>query len=176
MAEVRTARLRPGKAMFVTQILLTAVVLSGPALAYPGPLVFVAGTPVPRVVTSVAVTVLVVALAVARRTRLGGGYSPGGAASLGAVLLGVLLLVAAFLTWWGDNNDYIEVGRPSAASGCRAWVEESSFLFIGSGSSYSVGPWQPLAFPSGTWVVDDGYRPVRDGRYTPRPGVRMAVR
>ncbi len=151
--------------MFVTQILATIAVLSGPLLAYPGPLVIVAGHPVPRVVTSLAVAGLVIALAIARRTPMGGGYRPAVAASIGASLLGVALLIATFFTWWGSNNDYIEVGRPSVA-GCRAWVEESSFLFIGNGSSYSAGPWQPLAFPSGSWVVDDGYRPVSEGQYT----------
>jgi hypothetical protein len=151
--------------LFLIQILATIAVLSGPLLAYPGPLMVVAGQPVPRVVTSLAVVVLVIALAVARRTPMGGGYRPSGAASLVAALLGVALLIATFYTWWGSNNDYIEVGQPSVA-GCRAWVEESSFLVIGNGSSYSTGPWQPLAFPSGRWVVDDGYRPVRDGHYT----------
>jgi hypothetical protein len=151
--------------MVTTQVVATVAILSGPLLAYPGPLLFVAGQPVPRVVTSVAVALLVVALAIARRTRLGGGYRPDTPVNLGKALLGVALLVGTFFTWWGSNNDYIEVGPPSAA-GCRAWVEESSFLFIGTGSSYSAGPWQLVALPSGSWVVDDGYRPVREGQYT----------
>jgi hypothetical protein len=151
--------------MVAIQVIATVAILSGPLLAYPGPLVFVAGSPVPRVATWLGVAVLVVALAVARRTRLGGGYRPGTAASLVNALLGVVLFSATFLTWWGDNSEYLEVGPPSVA-GCRAWVEESAFLVIGNGASYSAGPWQPIAFPSGSWVVDDGYRPVRAGQYS----------
>lgn len=165
MAEARSVRWRLGKAMVATQVIVSLAVLAGPLLAYPGPLVFVAGHPVPRVVTSIGAVLLVVALAAARRTRLGGGYRPGVAVILGNALLGAALVVATLFAWWADSSEYIEVGPPSVA-GCRAWVEESAFLLIGNGASYSAGPWQLVALPSGSWVVDDGYRPVRAGQYT----------
>ncbi len=165
MAEAPTLPWRLGGAMLAAQVIATVAILTGPLLAYPGPLVFVAGHPVPRAFTSVAVLVFVVALAVARRTRLGGGYCPGVVASLGSALLGIALLIATFFTWWTDSSDYIEVGPPSVA-GCRAWVEESAFLLIGNGASYTAGPLQLIALPSNTWVVDDGYRPVRAGNYS----------
>jgi len=154
-----------GPALFVTQVTAMTAVLVGPLVVTPGALLFVAGYPVPRVVMTMGILLMIGALALARRIRPTWGYRPGGTALLGVTLLWVVLVPASLLSAWLDSgDDYTQLGQPSVA-GCRAWVEESSFLMIGNGAVYVAGPWQPLALPSRSYVVDDGFRPASNGRY-----------
>lgn len=82
-----------------------------------------------------------------------------------------LLIVTAVLgTVWGAVDDLISeaeyyVLSPAGPEGCTAVVRETSFLVIGNGEAYAVG-WSGLALgTSGSWTVDDGYRPVDAGTY-----------
>ncbi|QOV44643.1 hypothetical protein [Streptomyces chromofuscus] len=82
-----------------------------------------------------------------------------------------LLIVAAVLgTAWGAVDDLISgaeyhVLRPSGPGGCTAVVRETSFLVSGSGEAYAVGRTGWALGESGSWAVDDGYRPVEAGTY-----------
>lgn len=73
---------------------------------------------------------------------------------------GVALAAAADLAF-GATYSVLE---PSAPSGCRAVVRETSFLFGGSGEVYAVSGWG-VGHRVGSWGVDDGYRPIANGHY-----------
>ncbi|MET9505512.1 hypothetical protein ABZY42_27965 [Streptomyces sp. NPDC006622] len=83
----------------------------------------------------------------------------------------VLLIVAALLgTVWGAVGDLVSgaayhVLRPSGPGGCTVVVRETSFLVIGNGEAYAVGRTGLALAESGSWTVDDGYRPVEAGTY-----------
>ncbi|UXX93439.1 hypothetical protein N7U49_17205 [Streptomyces sp. AD2-2] len=83
----------------------------------------------------------------------------------------VLLIVAAVSgIAWGALDDLISdaryyVLRPTGPSGCTAVVRETSFLVIGDGEAYAVGRTGLALGEAGSWVVDDGYRPVAAGTY-----------
>ncbi|MEU9288433.1 hypothetical protein AB0D57_27995 [Streptomyces sp. NPDC048275] len=89
----------------------------------------------------------------------------------GARLGSSLLIVAAVLgTAWGAVDDLISeaeyhVLRPAGPGGCTAVVRETSFLVIGKGEAYAVGRTGLALGESGSWTVDDGYRPVDSGTY-----------
>ncbi len=55
--------------------------------------------------------------------------------------------------------------RPTGPGGCTAVVRETSFLVIGDGEAYAVGRTGLALGEAGSWVVDDGYRPVAAGTY-----------
>ena len=77
-----------------------------------------------------------------------------------------------------STADY-RVLQPAGPHGCTAVVRETSFLKIGNGEVYAVGPTGVAMGRSGTWVVDDGYRPVAEGTYDlhwGRDGGTLAVR
>ncbi|MCN9241805.1 hypothetical protein NGF19_13555 [Streptomyces sp. RY43-2] len=82
-----------------------------------------------------------------------------------------LLIVAAVLgTAWGAVDDLVHdakyhVLHPAGPGGCTAVVRETSFLVIGSGEAYAVGRTGLALGTSGSWTVDDGYRPVDAGTY-----------
>ncbi|WP_327189674.1 hypothetical protein [Streptomyces xinghaiensis] len=82
-----------------------------------------------------------------------------------------LLIVTAVLgTTWGAVDDLISgaeyhVLRPAGPEGCTAVVRETSFLVIGNGEAYAVGVTGLALGESGSWVVDDGYRPFAAGTY-----------
>lgn len=82
-----------------------------------------------------------------------------------------LLIVTAVLgTAWGAVDDLVSnaeyhVLRPAGPGGCTAVVRETSFLVIGNGEAYAVGRTGLALGKSGSWVVDDGYRPVDAGTY-----------
>lgn len=82
-----------------------------------------------------------------------------------------LLIVTAVLgTGWGAVDDLISdaeyhVLRPPGPEGCTAVVREASFLVIGSGEAYAVGRTGLALGESGSWTVDDGYRPIDAGTY-----------
>ncbi|MGX4692364.1 hypothetical protein [Streptomyces sp. JNUCC 63] len=82
-----------------------------------------------------------------------------------------LLIVTAVLgTAWGAVNDLISdaeyhVLRPAGPGGCTVVVRETSFLVIGNGEAYAVGRTGLALGKSGSWTVDDGYRPVDAGTY-----------
>ncbi|MEU6029670.1 hypothetical protein ABZ825_22095 [Streptomyces tauricus] len=88
------------------------------------------------------------------------------------VPLGVrLLIVAAVFGIAGGALGDLFLGaeyrvlRPSGPGGCTAVVREASFLMSGGGEAWAVGR-TGLAFgESGSWTVDDGYRPVASGTY-----------
>lgn len=44
-------------------------------------------------------------------------------------------------------------------------VRETSWLMIGGGEAYTVGRTGIAWGASGSWTVDDGYRPVADGNH-----------
>ncbi|MEU8438672.1 hypothetical protein AB0F18_38475 [Streptomyces sp. NPDC029216] len=54
---------------------------------------------------------------------------------------------------------------PAGPGGCTAVVRETSFLVIGSGDVYAVGPSHIGWRPSGSWIADDGHRPIGAGTY-----------
>ncbi|MFD3521543.1 hypothetical protein [Streptomyces sp. NPDC058653] len=123
----------------------------------------------------VSATLLILALVLRRTlTRVG---SPAGApklprkratwASLGNTLL---IAMAVLGTVWGAADDLISsaeyhVLRPAGPGGCTAVVRETSFLMIGNGEAYAVGLTGLALGESGSWTVDDGYRPVDAGTY-----------
>ncbi|MFH8465417.1 hypothetical protein [Streptomyces sp. NPDC017991] len=82
-----------------------------------------------------------------------------------------LLLVTAVLgTAGGAVGDLFSgaeyhVLRPSGPGGCTAVVREASFLMSGGGEAYAVGRTGLALGESGSWTVDDGYRPVDSGTY-----------
>ncbi|MFF2198478.1 hypothetical protein [Streptomyces sp. NPDC058157] len=55
--------------------------------------------------------------------------------------------------------------HPTGPGGCTAVVRETSFLVLGSGDVYAVGPSRIGWRPSGSWIADDGHRPVAAGMY-----------
>ncbi|WP_406197940.1 hypothetical protein OG920_24620 [Streptomyces europaeiscabiei] len=73
-------------------------------------------------------------------------------------------------TAWGAVDDLVSdaeyhVLRPPGPGGCTAVVRETSFLVIGSGEAYAVGRTGLALGESGSWTVDDGYRPIDTGTY-----------
>lgn len=86
--------------------------------------------------------------------------------------LGSSLLIgtAVLGTAWGAVDDLISdaeyhVLRPPGPAGCTAVVRETSFLVIGKGEAYAVGRTGLALGESGSWTVDDGYRPIDAGTY-----------
>jgi hypothetical protein len=83
----------------------------------------------------------------------------------------LLIAVAVSGIAWGALGDLINearyyVLRPTGPGGCTAVVRETSFLVIGNGEAYAVGRTGLAWGEAGSWVVDDGYRPVAAGTYT----------
>ncbi|MEU0738138.1 hypothetical protein [Streptomyces sp. NPDC006134] len=82
-----------------------------------------------------------------------------------------LLIVAAVLgIAWGAVGDLFSsaeyhVLRPAGPGGCTAVVRETSAFVIGYGEAYAVGRTGLALGESGSWTVDDGYRPVEAGTY-----------
>ncbi|MFH0248478.1 hypothetical protein ACG5V6_09655 [Streptomyces chitinivorans] len=79
-------------------------------------------------------------------------------------------MTAALSTTWGAVDDLIlnveyRVLRPAGPEGCTAVVRETSFLVIGNGEVYAVGRIGLALGESGSWTVDDGYRPIDAGTY-----------
>ncbi|UUU23764.1 hypothetical protein [Streptomyces sp. DSM 40750] len=86
--------------------------------------------------------------------------------------LGSSLLIATAVlgTAWGAVDDLTSdadyrVLRPAGPGGCTAVVRETSFLVIGNGEVYAVGHTGLALGESGSWTVDDGYRPIDAGAY-----------
>ncbi|MDH2410700.1 hypothetical protein [Streptomyces chitinivorans] len=82
----------------------------------------------------------------------------------------LLIVTAALSTTWGAVDDLIlnveyRVLRPAGPEGCTAVVRETSFLVIGNGEVYAVGRIGLALGESGSWTVDDGYRPIDAGTY-----------
>ncbi|MZD03743.1 hypothetical protein GTW43_01405 [Streptomyces sp. SID5785] len=87
----------------------------------------------------------------------------------------LLILAAVLGTVWGAADDVLSDARyhvigPPGPGGCTAVVRETSFLVIGGGEVYAVGRSGWAVGASGSWRVDDGYRPVASGTYTLRWG------
>lgn len=72
----------------------------------------------------------------------------------------------------GDLGAEYHVLQPTGPGGCRAVVRESSFLLAGSGEVYAVGPSGVGWRPAGSWRADDGIRPVADGSYELKWGLK----
>ncbi|MCH5676470.1 hypothetical protein [Streptomyces gilvus] len=88
---------------------------------------------------------------------------------------GLLLGAAVLGTAWGAGDDLISDARyhvlsPTGPGGCTAVVRETSFLVVGNGEAYAVGHTGLALGESGSWTVDDGYRPVAAGTYALRWG------
>jgi hypothetical protein len=99
-------------------------------------------------------------------TRLPPGTRARWVSPVSAVLIGV----GVFGTAWGAVDDLASdaryyVLRPTGPGGCTAVVRETSFLVIGNGEAYAVGRTGLALGEAGSWVVDDGYRPVAGGTY-----------
>lgn len=82
----------------------------------------------------------------------------------------LLIVTAALGTTWGAVDDLISnveyrVLRPAGPGGCTAVVRETSFLVTGKGEVYAVGRTGLALGESGSWTVDDGYRPIDAGTY-----------
>jgi hypothetical protein len=82
----------------------------------------------------------------------------------------LLIVTAALGTTWGAVDDLISnveyrVLRPAGPGGCTAVVRETSFLVTGNGEVYAVGRTGLALGESGSWTVDDGYRPIDAGTY-----------
>ncbi|WP_055688222.1 MULTISPECIES: hypothetical protein [Streptomyces] len=82
----------------------------------------------------------------------------------------LLIVTAALGTTWGAVDDLISnveyrVLHPAGSGGCTAVVRETSFLVIGNGEVYAVGRTGLALSESGSWTVDDGYRPIDAGTY-----------
>ncbi|WCN02291.1 hypothetical protein [Streptomyces sp. M92] len=60
--------------------------------------------------------------------------------------------------------------RPAGPEGCTVVVRETSFLAIANGEAYAVGHTGLALGQSGSWTVDDGYRPFDAGTYALRWG------
>ncbi|WP_432168316.1 hypothetical protein [Streptomyces sp. bgisy031] len=88
---------------------------------------------------------------------------------------GLLIVTAVLGTGWGAVDDLISdaeyhVLRPAGPGGCTVVVRETSFLVIGRGEAYAVGRAGLALGTSGSWTVDDGFRPVDAGAYDVRWG------
>ncbi|MEV0095340.1 hypothetical protein [Streptomyces sp. NPDC050738] len=84
---------------------------------------------------------------------------------------GLLAAAAALGVAFGGASDLLGdanylVLQPAGPGGCTAVVRETSFLVIGDGEVYAVGRTGIAWGKSGSWRVDDGYRPVAAGTYT----------
>ncbi|MFJ4515941.1 hypothetical protein [Streptomyces sp. NPDC088816] len=82
----------------------------------------------------------------------------------------LLITTAVFGTACGAIDDLISsakyhVLRPEGPGGCTAVVRETSFLVIGTGEVYAVRRTGLALGESGSWAVDDGYRPFDAGTY-----------
>ncbi|WP_436988711.1 hypothetical protein [Streptomyces sp. enrichment culture] len=82
----------------------------------------------------------------------------------------LLIVTAALGTTWGvvddlTSNVRYRVLRPAGPEGCTAVVREASFLMAGNGEVYAVGRTGLALGESGSWMVDDGYRPIDAGTY-----------
>ncbi|MET9904199.1 hypothetical protein [Streptomyces sp. NPDC006446] len=130
-----------------------------------------------RVVPGWAVSAALLAMALVLRWALARAGRTAGASRLPrerarwARLGTTLLIVTAVLgTAWGAVDDLISdahylVLRPEGPGGCTVVVRETSFLVIGNGEAYAVGRSGLALGESGSWTVDDGYRPVGAGAY-----------
>jgi len=72
----------------------------------------------------------------------------------------------------GDLSAEYHVLEPTGPGGCRAVVREASFLLAGSGEVYAVGPSGVGWRPGGSWRADDGIRPIADGSYELKWGLK----
>ncbi|MFE6283406.1 hypothetical protein [Streptomyces sp. NPDC057877] len=82
----------------------------------------------------------------------------------------LLIGTAVLGTAWGAADDLISgaqyhVLRPEGPDGCTAVVRETSYLAIANGEAYAVGHTGLALGTSGSWTVDDGYRPIAAGTY-----------
>lgn len=72
------------------------------------------------------------------------------------------MLVPLGAAWQLVGSPSYTVARHRGAVECRVVVVESSFLFAGAGTVYVAGGWSPFAQRVGSYITDDGARPVRD--------------
>ncbi|ANZ41807.1 hypothetical protein BBK82_43605 [Lentzea guizhouensis] len=116
--------------------------------------VVVAGTwVVPDWAVSGGLLVVAFAVALIRWVRMAWPF--------GLVAVGTSLAVA--LSWVGDRSATYTV-LPAAPGGCHVVVRETSFLFAGDGEVFLTTP-LGIGLGRGTYVTDDGYRPVTVGNY-----------
>lgn len=84
------------------------------------------------------------------------------------LVLGGWALVAGLATplvLVGAVGTEVRVLGPASPGGCRAVVDESTFLMAGSGSVHVLEPWSPVAWRESRWTADDGYRAVEGGTW-----------
>ncbi|MEU4683479.1 hypothetical protein [Streptomyces xinghaiensis] len=157
----------------------TAVGIGVPALAaaasWSSLLLVVQGRVVPGWGVSAVLVVISLVLRsaltqAARRASSSSSRSSREAASWTRLGSSLLIVTAVLGTTWGTVDDLISgakyhVLRPAGPEGCTAVVRETSFLVIGNGEAYAVGATGLALGESGSWVVDDGHRPVGAGTY-----------
>lgn len=83
---------------------------------------------------------------------------------------GLLIGTAVLGVVWGAVADLVSeaeyhVLHPAGPGGCTVVVRETSFLMIANDEAYAVGPSGLALGTSGSWVIDDGYRPIDAGTY-----------
>ncbi|MFJ3245465.1 hypothetical protein ACIQ8G_12675 [Streptomyces sp. NPDC094154] len=172
MAEERAER-----SLMLSPAASTAVGIGGLTIAavasWSSLLLVVQGRVIPGWVVSAVVLVLSLVL---RRSLIRSGGTAGASRlpqkrAAWARLGSILLITAAVLgTAGGAADDLIFIAkyhvlRPEGPGGCTAVVRETSFLMIGNGEAYAVGRTGLALGKSGSWTVDDGYRPVDAGTY-----------
>jgi hypothetical protein len=82
------------------------------------------------------------------------------AVGTGLAVVGLGLAAAGDL-FFGAQYQVLASGN---ADGCRVVTREASFLMAGSGDIYVVRN-LGVGRRTGTWVADEGYRPIREGSY-----------
>ncbi|GAA0315384.1 hypothetical protein GCM10010302_63180 [Streptomyces polychromogenes] len=153
-------------------IAVTALLLLAAATGWSDLVLLVSGTVVPGWALCVVLLCAAVVLAGVRAVRVRFATGRTGAAPSRPVALRVVrgvALVAAALSCAAGALDELGaeyyVLNPTGPGGCTAVVRETSFLVIGSGDVYAIGPSRIGWRPSGSWIADDGYRPVAGGAY-----------
>jgi hypothetical protein len=94
-------------------------------------------------------------------SKRAGWVRPGNRLLIGTAVLGIAWGAVADLV---SEADY-HVLHPAGPGGCTVVVRETSFLMISNDEAYAVGPLGLALGRSGSWVIDDGYRPIDAGTY-----------
>lgn len=169
------SELRPNPLSVAQAVVMSVVIVSVLGADLLGrPLWFALGWPVPRGWIVLVGFLTTIALAFARRTGAG-TRKPEFLRSIIILLWLPLLLSGLVAAIFESENTYSPIGEASP-TGCRAWAEESSFLFAGNGRVYVVNDWQPVAMPVMHYRSDDGSKPAAAGlaRVTWENGGRRA--
>ncbi|MFF4371730.1 hypothetical protein [Streptomyces sp. NPDC001594] len=150
----------------VYDIAATVLLLLAAAVGWSDMLLLVSGSVVPGWALCVALLCAAGVLVGVRAVR----FRPGAPRrSLAMGLVRGVAITAAGLSCAAGALDELGakyyVLHPTGPNGCTAVVRETSFLVLGSGDVYAVGPSRIGWRPSGSWMADDGHRPITAGTY-----------